>query len=140
MFIQTEQTPNPQTLKFLPGKVVMEEGTAFYQNINEAGDSPFARRLFDVEGVDGVFFGSDFITITKNDSYDWQTMKPFILGSIIDHFNSDDKTVEKNAAKEAEKSLEIKNPTFNQKYSKNQKEIREQIVSIGAFKVPCTLP
>ena len=106
MFIQTEQTPNPQTLKFLPGKVVMDEGTAFYQNINEAGDSPFARRLFDVEGVDGVFFGSDFITITKNNSYDWQTMKPFILGGIIDHFNSDDKTVEKNAAKEAEKSLE----------------------------------
>ena len=58
MFIQTEQTPNPQTLKFLPGKVVMDEGTAFYQNINEAGDSPFARRLFAVDGVQGVFFGS----------------------------------------------------------------------------------
>ena len=64
MFIQTEQTPNPQTLKFLPGKVVMEEGTAFYQNIDEARDSPFARRLFAVDGVEGVFFGSDFITIT----------------------------------------------------------------------------
>ena len=51
MFIQTEQTPNPQTLKFLPGKVVMDEGTAFYQNIDEATDSPFARRLFAVEGV-----------------------------------------------------------------------------------------
>jgi len=68
MFIQTEQTPNPQTLKFLPGKVVMEEGTAFYQKIDEAGDSPFARRLFDIDGVEGVFFGSDFITITKNES------------------------------------------------------------------------
>ena len=56
MFIQTEQTPNPQTLKFLPGKVVMDEGTAFYQKIDEAGDSPFARRLFAVEGVEGVFF------------------------------------------------------------------------------------
>jgi hypothetical protein len=85
MFIQTEQTPNPQTLKFLPGKVVMDEGTAFYQNINEAGDSPFARRLFDVEGVEGVFFGSDFITISKNDKYDWQVMKPSVLGGIIDH-------------------------------------------------------
>ena len=66
MFIQTEQTPNPQTLKFLPGKVVMDDGTAFFQNIGEAADSPFAKRLFDVEGVEGVFFGSDFITITKN--------------------------------------------------------------------------
>ena len=61
MFIQTEQTPNPQTLKFLPGKVVMDEGTAFYQNIDEATDSPFARRLFAVEGVEGVFFGSDLL-------------------------------------------------------------------------------
>ena len=50
MFIQTEQTPNPQTLKFLPGKVVMDDGTAFFQNIGEAADSPFAKRLFDVEG------------------------------------------------------------------------------------------
>ena len=106
MFIQTEQTPNPQTLKFLPGKVVMDEGTAFYQNIDEAGDSPFARRLFAVEGVEGVFFGSDFITITKNNSYEWQVMKPAVLGGIIDHFNSDDKTIERTAAKEGENSLE----------------------------------
>ena len=105
MFIQTEQTPNPQTLKFLPGKVVMDEGTAFYQNIDEATDSPFARRLFAVEGVEGVFFGSDFITITKSNSHEWQVMKPSVLGGIIDHFNSADKTVEKNASKEAESSL-----------------------------------
>ena len=106
MFIQTEQTPNPQTLKFLPGKVVMDEGTAFYQNVDEAGDSPFARRLFAVEGVEGVFFGSDFITITKRDSYEWQGMKPSDLAGIIDHFNSNDKTVEKATSKESEKSLE----------------------------------
>ena len=68
MFIQTEQTPNPQTLKFLPGKVVMEEGTAFFQNIDESSNSPFAKRLFNIENVHGVFFGSDFITITKNDT------------------------------------------------------------------------
>ena len=106
MFIQTEQTPNPQTLKFLPGKVVMDEGTAFYQNIDEAVDSPFARRLFAIEGVSGVFFGSDFITITKSDAYEWQVMKPSVLGGIIDHFNSEDKTVEKEAEKEAKKSLQ----------------------------------
>ena len=106
MFIQTEQTPNPQTLKFLPGKVVMDEGTAFYQNVDEAGNSPFARRLFAIEGVSGVFFGSDFITITKSDEYEWQVMKPSVLGGIIDHFNSEDKTVEKDAEKEAKKSLQ----------------------------------
>ncbi len=93
MFIQTEQTPNPQTLKFLPGKVVMENGTAFFQNVEEANNSPFAKRLFKVEGVEGVFFGSDFITITKNQSIDWQIMKPLVLGSIIDHYNSGEDTI-----------------------------------------------
>ena len=93
MFIQTEQTPNPQTLKFLPGKVVMEEGTAFFQNIEESSNSPFAKRLFNIENVNGVFFGSDFITITKNDSVDWQVMKPLILGSIMDHYNSGEDTI-----------------------------------------------
>ena len=96
MFIQTEQTPNPQTLKFLPGKVVMDEGTAFYQNIDEASDSPFARRLFAIDGVEGVFFGSDFITITKDQSLDWQVMKPLVLGSIMDHYNSGDETIISN--------------------------------------------
>ena len=88
MFIQTEQTPNPQTLKFLPGKVVMDEGTAFFQSIEKTSDSPLAKRLFDVDGVTGVFFGSDFITITKKDSLDWQVMKPEILVVIMDHFDS----------------------------------------------------
>ena len=96
MFIQTEQTPNPQTLKFLPGKVVMDDGTAFFQNIEESSNSPFAKRLFDVDGVEGVFFGSDFITITKTQSIDWQVMKPLILGSIMDHYNSGDETISKD--------------------------------------------
>ena len=93
MFIQTEQTPNPQTLKFLPGKVVMKEGTAFYQKIEETKYSPFAKRLFGVDGIEGVFFGSDFITITKSEELDWEVMKPLVLGSIMDHFNSNDETI-----------------------------------------------
>tara|TARA_B100000575_G_C22831497_1_gene488160 strand:+ start:51 stop:614 length:564 start_codon:yes stop_codon:yes gene_type:complete len=93
MFIQTEQTPNPQTLKFLPGKVVMNDGTAFFQNLDEAKNSPFATRLLNIDGVEGVFFGSDFITITKNHSIDWQVMKPLVLGSIMDHYNSNDETI-----------------------------------------------
>ena len=106
MFIQTEQTPNPQTLKFLPGKVVMNEGTAFYQNIEEANHSPFARRLFGIAGVTGVFFGSDFITITKSLDYDWQVLKPSVLGGIMDHFNSNDNTIEKLAKKESENKVQ----------------------------------
>jgi Fe-S cluster biogenesis protein NfuA len=93
MFIQTEQTPNPQTLKFLPGKVIMEEGTAFFQSIDDAKDSPFGKRLLGVDGIDGVFFGSDFITITKSHDLDWEVMKPLVLGAIMDHFNSNDETV-----------------------------------------------
>ena len=100
MFIQTEQTPNPQTLKFLPGKVVMDEGTAFFQKPEDAHNSPFAKRLFDVDGVKGVFFGSDFITITKNSSTDWQVMKPLVLGSIMDHYNSNEETIITNKKEE----------------------------------------
>ena len=105
MFIQTEQTPNPQTLKFLPGRVVMKEGIAFYQNIEEATNSPFAKRLFAVEGVSGVFFGSDFITITKLDELDWQILKPTLLGVIMEHFNSDEETIINESNSESKKSL-----------------------------------
>ena len=105
MFIQTEQTPNPQTLKFLPGKVVMDEGTAFYQDIEKTYNSPLAKRLFDVDGVIGVFFGSDFITITKNDSLDWQVIKPGILAAIINHFNSENPTVIIKAVNKEKKSF-----------------------------------
>ncbi|TAN06739.1 MAG: NifU family protein [Rhizobiaceae bacterium] len=86
MFIQTETTPNPATLKFLPGKVVLEEGTADFRDA-EAGRavSPLAARLFDIDGVTGVFFGYDFITVTK-EGPDWPHLKPAILGAIMEHF------------------------------------------------------
>jgi Fe-S cluster biogenesis protein NfuA len=88
MFIQTEATPNPATLKFLPGKEVLVEGTADFRDADEARvASPLAGKLFDIPGVTGVFFGYDFITITKNDS-DWQHLKPAILGTIMEHFMS----------------------------------------------------
>ncbi|WP_105438622.1 NifU family protein [Neorhizobium sp. T25_13] len=87
MFIQTEATPNPATLKFLPGKVVMEKGTADFRNAGEAEASPLAERLFGISGVTGVYFGYDFITVTK-DSAEWQHLKPAILGSIMEHFMS----------------------------------------------------
>lgn len=87
MFIQTESTPNPATLKFLPGKVVMERGTADFRNAGEAEASPLASRLFSIGGVNGVYFGYDFITVSK-DNAEWQHLKPAILGSIMEHFMS----------------------------------------------------
>ena len=88
MFIQTEATPNPASLKFLPGRVVMEKGTADFRSDKEATNSLLAQNLFKIEGVEGVFFGSDFISITKNQSIDWQILKPSILDVIADQFES----------------------------------------------------
>jgi Fe-S cluster biogenesis protein NfuA len=87
MFIQTEATPNPATLKFLPGKVVMPEGTFDARDAAGAAASPLAQRLFEVPGVAGVFFGHDFVTVTKGEG-EWQHMKPAILGAIMEHFMS----------------------------------------------------
>ena len=88
MFIQTETTPNPATLKFLPGQTVMEQGTADFPNSNSANSSPLAERLFALNGVTGVFLGNDFVTVTKQDGIDWEHIKPSILGAIMDHFQS----------------------------------------------------
>lgn len=90
MFIQTEATPNPATLKFLPGETVVQNGPFDFKSIEEAqGRSPLAENLFGVEGVTGVFFGFDFVTVTKADDKDWAHLKPAILGSIMEHFMSD---------------------------------------------------
>ena len=88
MFIQSENTPNPATLKFLPGCPVMETGTANFTNAGEAGRSPLATSVFGVEGTVGVFLGADFITVTKSDDRDWDIIKPQILGAIMEHFQS----------------------------------------------------
>ena len=87
MFIQTEATPNPATLKFLPGRPVLEAGTLDMASREAAAQSPLAERLFDIPNVGGVFFGSDFISVTKTDG-EWQQMKPAILGAIMEHFMS----------------------------------------------------
>lgn len=104
MFIQTEATPNPATLKFLPGQSVMESGTANFATRKDADSSPLAMRLYEVEGVTGVFFGGDFITVTKTDDQDWSLLKPPILGAIMEHFTAaaplftDDSAVSAHAA------------------------------------------
>jgi Fe-S cluster biogenesis protein NfuA len=87
MFIQTETTPNPASLKFLPGRNVLGTGTAEYRSAGEAAGSPLAERLFAIDGVAGVFLGGDFVTVTKTDG-DWAHLKPAVLGAIMEHFMS----------------------------------------------------
>ena len=89
MFIQTEATPNPATLKFLPGKEVLTSGTADFRDAASAATaSPLAGKLFAIPGVTGVFLGYDFITVSKEDGPEWQHLKPAILGAIMEHFIS----------------------------------------------------
>ena len=88
MFIQTEETPNPATLKFLPGREVVTSGSVDFASAEGAGRSPLAERLFKVDGIERVFLGQDFITITKSPAKDWSVLKPALLGVIMEHFVS----------------------------------------------------
>src|SRR5213079_2524223 len=86
MFIETEGTPNPATLKFLPGREVMGLSTADFASAASAGRSPLATALFELPGVARVFLGGDFVSVTKTDDVPWQTLKPQVLGAIMEHF------------------------------------------------------
>lgn len=87
MFIQTEATPNPATLKFIPGRPVLPGDTRDIRTAEDAACSPLAQRLFEIDGISGVFYGADFIAVTKDDG-EWQHLKPAILGAIMEHFMS----------------------------------------------------
>ncbi len=98
MFIQTEETPNPATLKFLPGATVLARGSAEFSSADEATASPLARRLFGVGGVVNVFFGPDFISVTKEASIEWAHIKPAVLGAVMEHFQSGQPVLADDAA------------------------------------------
>jgi Fe-S cluster biogenesis protein NfuA len=100
MFIQTEATPNPATLKFLPGQPVLESGALDMPDREAAAQSPLAARLFDIPNVGGVFFGADFISITKTDG-EWQQIKPAVLGAIMEHYMSGEPLLAGGAEAEA---------------------------------------
>jgi Fe-S cluster biogenesis protein NfuA len=117
MFIQTEATPNPATLKFMPGKPVLGEGTADFTDKSEALASPLAARLFDISGVRGVFLGSDFISVTKGD-VEWQHLKPMVLGAIMEHYVS-------GAPVAAEGANDAANGSFDPKDEAVVKTIKE---------------
>lgn len=106
MFIQTEETPNPATMKFLPGRVVLAEGPRDYRDAASGKTSPLVSRLFALQGVGGVFLGQDFITVTKSSAQDWPSLKPAILGAIMDHFMSGQPVVETTAAVAAPTDLD----------------------------------
>lgn len=89
MFIQTEQTPNPATLKFLPGCEVMVSGSVEFKDEKTAEDqSPLAHKLFGVEGISGIFLGQNFISVTKTENMDWQDLKPTVLDIVMEHFTT----------------------------------------------------
>ena len=106
MFIQTEDTPNPLTIKFLPGKEVMKTGTADFKNNELAVNSPLALRLFEVDGVDGVFLGSDFISVTKKKEEEWFSLKPSILGKIMEHYASGEVVLKLNQNEKSVSEIE----------------------------------
>ncbi len=104
MFIQTEATPNPNTMKFLPGQDVLGTGTAFFTDRETAAKSPMAAALFEISDVRAVFYGSDFITVTKADHAAWEVMKPLILTTVMEHYTSGSPLIAEATAKAAAKS------------------------------------
>lgn len=123
MFIQTESTPNPATLKFMPGRDVAGEGhAADFPDVEAAVRSPLAERLFGVDGVTGVFFGADFVTVTKAEGVEWQHIKPAILGAIMEHFTSGAPLL-KEGAGEAGAPVQAS-------YSQEEAEIVDQILDL----------
>lgn len=106
MFIETESTPNPATLKFLPGRSVMgDAGTADFVAGDDAARAPMALRLFALDGVARVFLGADFITVTKTDATDWQALRPQVLGAVMEHFLSGQPVIE-GVSSEAEEDFD----------------------------------
>ncbi len=123
MFIQTAETPNPQTLKFIPGKEVLGDKTAFFTNASEAEKSPLAKALFEINDVRAVFFGADFITATKSEEASWDVLKPKILTTVMEHYVSNQPIMD-----EPEKD-KVK-PGKAEDYSGDTQQIVDQIIEL----------
>ena len=133
MFIQTEQTPNPATLKFLPGKSVMGEGVAEFTEAAEAERlSPLASRVFKVEGVTGVYLGGDFISVTKAADEDWHLLKPAVLGAIMEHYLSGDPVaLDGAAARRRRQHATDEDPTVRQIKELIETRVRPAVAQDG---------
>ena len=106
MFIQTEETPNPNTLKFIPGVKVLEEGTVEFKDLNSSKTSNLAKLIFQVSGVERVFLATDFVSVTKISDSNWEILKPLILTAIMDHYASGKKVIEKYENHKSESSID----------------------------------
>ena len=115
MFIQTEDTPNPETLKFIPGNIILKNGNADFASKEIASVSPLASRLFEIDGVSRVFLATDFISVTKDTQLDWNNLKPSILTGIMEHFST---------------GLPAVNETENKKFENNNNEDSETVKQI----------
>lgn len=131
MFIQTQETPNPESLKFIPGRTVIgdHEPLSFDAN-DQCENSPFAKRLLSANGVEGVFFGSDFITITKNHEKDWFVVKPHVLGIIMEHFVNDLPVIISHD-KDLNTTIESSDPVFKQIQEIIDTRVRPAVASDG---------
>jgi len=105
LFIQTEETPNPNTLKFLPGQVLSPDGNYDFRSVAAAAISPLAGRLFEVDGVEGVFIGPNFLSVTKNNQWDWYVLKPMILGALMEHLVAKKPVIALSPAKDTATAL-----------------------------------
>ena len=114
MFIQTEDTPNPETLKFIPGNTILKTGTADFSSKELSSDSPLASRLFEIDGVSRVFLATDFISVTKAPYLDWNTLKPAILTGIMEHFSTGLPSINDSEEKEFEPNNDEDSETIKQ--------------------------
>lgn len=130
MFIQTEATPNPLTLKFIPGRVVLAFGSRQYENVEQASDSPLARALFSIPGVAAIFFGTDFISVTKQESAEWPLLKTEILTTIMEHFTAGAPVVE-GADRKEEDSTQDADPIVREIKSLIETRIRPAVAQDG---------
>jgi Fe-S cluster biogenesis protein NfuA len=117
MFIQTEDTPNPETLKFIPGSIILETGTADFSSKELTSDSPLASRLFQIDGVSRVFLATDFISVTKNPQLDWNNLKPLILTAIMEHYSTGLPAINKTEDKQLD--------SFNDEDTETIKQIKD---------------
>ena len=126
MFIQTEDTPNPQSMKFLPGQAVLGHGAlgVDFPTMESAAASPLAQMLFETDGVMGVYLGADFITVTKAEAVEWLHIKPAILGSIADFFTAGLPVMKEGAAPSASPATPLED------YEGEDREVVEQIIEL----------
>ncbi|KAH8863611.1 NFU1 iron-sulfur cluster scaffold isoform 1 [Schistosoma japonicum] len=111
LFIQAQETPNPNSLKYFPGQAVLGSGTRDFPSRKQAGSSPLARQLFRIEGVEQVFFGPDFITITKNNDFEWAVIKPDVYATIMDFYSSGQPVIDEEKSQESDKPCEVDDET-----------------------------